>query len=87
MVRRKKHGGGYGKDADDCCGDGGLWQRSILMGDKCQPLDFSGVIHYDSKGNQLDKLPVRSTRRSPLPGYSLREGLGYVTGRNNYKFR
>ena len=49
--------------------DGGLWQRTILMGDKCQPLDFPGVIYYDSQGNQLAELPVRSPRASPLPSY------------------
>ncbi|KAI5660150.1 hypothetical protein M9H77_28943 [Catharanthus roseus] len=50
-------------------GDGGLWQRNILMGDKCQPLDFSGVIYYDSNGRQLSELPVKSPRASPLPSY------------------
>ncbi|KAE8665531.1 putative inactive tRNA-specific adenosine deaminase-like protein 3-like isoform X1 [Hibiscus syriacus] len=69
LVQGKKHGDGYGKGAEDDYGDGGVWQRSILMGDKCQPLDFSGVIYYDSKGNQLDELPMRSPRASPLPGY------------------
>ena len=53
-------------------GDGGVWQRAILMGDKCQPLDFSGVIYYDSKGNELHELPLRSPRASPLPGYAYR---------------
>ncbi|KAE8662092.1 putative inactive tRNA-specific adenosine deaminase-like protein 3-like isoform X1 [Hibiscus syriacus] len=75
LVQRKKHGDGYGKDAEDDYGDGGVWQRSILMGDKCQPLDFSGVIYYDSKGNQLDELPMRSPRASPLPGYLAQRGL------------
>lgn len=58
-----------GGSAEHEWGDGGVWQRSILMGDKCQPLDFSGVIYYDSKGNQLSELPLRSPRASPLPGY------------------
>ncbi|KAL3529300.1 hypothetical protein ACH5RR_008622 [Cinchona calisaya] len=49
-------------------GDGGLWQRNILMGDKCQPLDFSGVIYYDCNGKQLSELPMKSPRASPLPG-------------------
>ncbi|GMJ06588.1 hypothetical protein like AT1G49000 [Hibiscus trionum] len=75
LVQRKKHGGGYRKDEEDEYGDGGVWQRSILMGDKCQPLDFSGVIYYDSRGNQLDELPVRSPRASPLPGYLAQRGL------------
>lgn len=49
--------------------DGGLWQRGILMGDKCQPLDFSGVIYYDSEGNRLQEVPMRSPRASPMPNY------------------
>ncbi|KAF9618220.1 hypothetical protein IFM89_000855 [Coptis chinensis] len=52
-------------------GDGGLWQRSILMGEKCQPPEFSGVIYYDHTGNRLSELPPRSPRVSPLPGYAL----------------
>ncbi|XP_074374446.1 uncharacterized protein LOC141714849 [Apium graveolens] len=49
---------------------GGVWQRTILMGDKCQPLDFSGVIYYDSDGNKLSEVPMRSPRASPLPSYA-----------------
>ncbi|TMX02363.1 hypothetical protein EJD97_021872 [Solanum chilense] len=54
---------------DEDFGDGGLWQRGILMGDKCQPLDFSGVIYYDSEGNRLQEVPMRSPRASPMPNY------------------
>ncbi|XP_062116918.1 uncharacterized protein LOC133830854 [Humulus lupulus] len=61
------------RDEEDW-GDGGVWQRSILMGDKCQPLDFSGVIYYDSNGKQTSELPLRSPRASPLPGYLDRLG-------------
>ncbi|KAK8657133.1 hypothetical protein V6N13_035389 [Hibiscus sabdariffa] len=78
LVQRKSHGDdpdGYRKEAEDDYGDGGVWQRSILMGDKCQPLDFSGVIYYDSKGNQVEELPVRSPRASPLPGYLARRSF------------
>ncbi|PPR96461.1 hypothetical protein GOBAR_AA24210 [Gossypium barbadense] len=28
-----------------------VWQKNILMGEKCQLPDFSGVIIYDSEGN------------------------------------
>lgn len=48
-------------------GDGGVWQKAILMGDKCEPLDFSGVIYYDSNGKQVNELPLRSPRASPVP--------------------
>ncbi|KAG2664466.1 hypothetical protein I3760_16G083300 [Carya illinoinensis] len=34
-------------------GDCGVWQKAILMGDKCEPLDFSGVIYYDSNGTSF----------------------------------
>ncbi|GMH17088.1 hypothetical protein Nepgr_018929 [Nepenthes gracilis] len=37
-----------------------LWQRTILMGDKCQPLDFSGVIYYDSNGKRVHEMPKKS---------------------------
>ncbi|KAI3825610.1 hypothetical protein L1987_07108 [Smallanthus sonchifolius] len=52
-------------------GDDGLWQREILMGDKCQPLDFSGVINYDKDGKRKDQFPVRSPRanESLFPGH------------------
>jgi len=53
-------------------GDGGVWQKAILMGDKCQPLDFSGVIYYDGSGKQLNEVPLKSPRASPLPAYLIR---------------
>ncbi|KAI0488550.1 hypothetical protein KFK09_028386 [Dendrobium nobile] len=39
----------------------GVWKRTILMGVKCQPLEFSGAILYDSKGRRVEALP-----RTPL---------------------
>ncbi|CAO2198652.1 unnamed protein product [Urochloa humidicola] len=30
-----------------------LWKKTIIMGDKCRPLEFSGHIAYDSDGNPL----------------------------------
>ncbi|KAJ8752433.1 hypothetical protein K2173_004069 [Erythroxylum novogranatense] len=50
-------------------GERGVWQKAILMGGRCEPLDFSGVIYYDSTGKQLKEAPLRSPRASPLPGY------------------
>ncbi|KAE8723601.1 putative Oleosin [Hibiscus syriacus] len=66
FVHRKRHDKAV---AEEDIGDGGVWQRAILMGDKCRPLDFSGVIYYDSKGNQVEELPFRSPRASPMPAY------------------
>ncbi|KAK7327638.1 hypothetical protein VNO77_21722 [Canavalia gladiata] len=55
-------------------GDGGVWQKSIMMGDKCEPLDFSGVIYYDNKGKQVNEIPLKSPRAaSPLPCYLTRQ--------------
>jgi hypothetical protein len=31
-----------------------------MMGDKCEPLDFSGVIYYDSNGKQVNEFPLRT---------------------------
>ncbi|KAH7851347.1 hypothetical protein Vadar_010303 [Vaccinium darrowii] len=68
--RKSKRSGNEEEDEESEFGtDGELWQRTILMGDKCQPLDFSGVIYYDSKGKQLSEVPMRSPRASPLPSY------------------
>lgn len=53
-------------------GNGGVWQKEILMGGKCEPLDFSGVIYYDGNGKQLSEIPLRSPRASPMPGYLTR---------------
>jgi hypothetical protein len=39
-----------------------------MMGERCQPLDFSGVIYYDAEGQRLAQPPPpRSPLRSPLP--------------------
>eukprot|EP00253_Pinus_taeda_P018406 PITA_18406 len=37
-----------------------LWQRSILMGERCQRPDFSGLIIYDNMGNRLPEFPPPS---------------------------
>ncbi|GLU01514.1 hypothetical protein SLE2022_188200 [Rubroshorea leprosula] len=30
-----------------------VWRKTIMMGERCRPLDFSGRILYDSEGNLL----------------------------------
>ncbi|KAJ4771097.1 Pentatricopeptide repeat-containing protein [Rhynchospora pubera] len=51
--------------------EGVVWRNTILMGEKCRPLNFSGAIHYDSDGNPT---PVpRSPMHSPLPYFTYTE--------------
>ncbi|KAL6609472.1 hypothetical protein ACP70R_039441 [Stipagrostis hirtigluma subsp. patula] len=42
------------------CGEceAALWSRRILMGERCQPLDFAGAIHYDSFGRRVARPPT-----------------------------
>ncbi|KAL6909754.1 hypothetical protein ACP4OV_001413 [Aristida adscensionis] len=48
--------------------EGGVWRKEILMGERCQPLEFSGVIYYDADGRRLAQAPPpRSPLRSPIP--------------------
>ncbi|KAK8503940.1 hypothetical protein V6N13_021715 [Hibiscus sabdariffa] len=63
FVHRKRNG----RDAEAEAEEGGIWQKAILMGDKCQPLDFSGVIYYDSKGNQVEPRSCLSAPHVPVP--------------------
>ncbi|KAK7281678.1 hypothetical protein RIF29_09873 [Crotalaria pallida] len=53
-------------------GDGGVWQKGIMMGDKCVPLNFSGVIYYDSKGKQVNEIPIKSPGANAVTGYFIR---------------
>ncbi|KAK7391428.1 hypothetical protein VNO78_19844 [Psophocarpus tetragonolobus] len=58
------------KEEDRC-----LWKKTILIGQKCKPLEFSGVIFYDSEGNNLSE-PPKSPRFafSHSPTFSPRRG-------------
>ncbi|KAJ7954050.1 putative Transmembrane protein [Quillaja saponaria] len=60
-----------GGDEEEGYGEGGLWQRTILMGEKCRPPDFSGEIYYDNQGNQLSEPPPRSPRATSLSNCSV----------------
>ncbi|KAL6848759.1 hypothetical protein ACP4OV_021342 [Aristida adscensionis] len=51
--------GGVGDDNKLQSGcEAALWSRRILMGERCQPLDFAGAIHYDSFGRRLALPPT-----------------------------
>ncbi|KAJ4959758.1 hypothetical protein NE237_019668 [Protea cynaroides] len=75
--RKGRRGSEVEEEEDGGFGDGGLWQKAILMGEKCQPPEFSGVIYYDHYGKQLSE-PPRSPRASPYPSSIP------VSPRNNY---
>ncbi|KAJ6845475.1 uncharacterized protein M6B38_287130 [Iris pallida] len=67
-------------DSDDYSDDGDaddvVWKKSILMGEKCRPLDFSGQILYDTEGKEVKALPSRTTERGAGGGG---DGDGDVT--------
>lgn len=61
--RRNKAAAAKEEEAGD-----GVWRKEIMMGERCQPLDFSGAIYYDAEGRRLEQPPTpRSPLRSPLP--------------------
>lgn len=50
----------------ECCNSSGddeeaVWKRTIIMGERCRPLEFSGKILYDSHGNPLHDSLIRPT--------------------------
>ncbi|CAL4962734.1 unnamed protein product [Urochloa decumbens] len=48
-------GAGAGERHDGRQEQGGaVWRRAILMGRRCEPLDFPGAIHYDSFGRRVE---------------------------------
>ncbi|CAA2990738.1 PREDICTED: uncharacterized protein LOC100243237, partial [Olea europaea subsp. europaea] len=61
---RKEQDEGEGQEDIDF-GDGDeddvVWKRTIIRGEKCRPLDFSGKILYDSNGNLLPDSPHHSS--------------------------
>ncbi|KAL3640394.1 hypothetical protein CASFOL_015362 [Castilleja foliolosa] len=42
---------GYLEEEEDR--DGVVWKKTIIKGEKCKPLEFSGKIMYDADGNLL----------------------------------
>ncbi|CAI9110596.1 OLC1v1010650C1 [Oldenlandia corymbosa var. corymbosa] len=44
------HFDGHVVDDDE---EGAVWKKTIIKGEKCRPLDFSGKILYDSDGNLI----------------------------------
>eukprot|EP00249_Psilotum_nudum_P011658 c23305_g3_i1 orf=832-1335(-) len=44
-----------------------VWQRTILMGERCEPPVFSGLILYDEYGKQVQEFPLKSPRSAFTP--------------------
>ncbi|KAG2590080.1 hypothetical protein PVAP13_5NG309200, partial [Panicum virgatum] len=66
--RKRRRGGG--KSGEHHLLDGGgdgpcVWRRTILLGRRCQPLEFTGAIHYDCEGQRLWQ-PRTPPQSSPL---------------------
>ncbi|KAI4389334.1 hypothetical protein MLD38_001569 [Melastoma candidum] len=49
----EEKGCGEGNECDDWDDDGALWRKTIIRGERCRSLDFSGKILYDSEGNRM----------------------------------
>ncbi|CAO2190972.1 unnamed protein product [Urochloa humidicola] len=72
-ARRLRRGGtaclGGGGDRHDGgqeqAGGAAVWRRAILMGRRCEPLDFPGAIHYDSFGRRVESPRCGSRKASP----------------------
>jgi hypothetical protein len=83
VEQRKKRGRGGGDDDHLLDGDGDgdgdepcVWRRTILLGRRCQPLEFTDDIHYDCEGQRLWQ-----PRTPPLPMSPVHlhpSGLGYM---------
>lgn len=53
---RKVQNDGEEEDENNCWDDDdeeAVWRKTIMKGEKCRPLDFSGKILYDSDGNLI----------------------------------
>uniref|UniRef100_A0A803M467 Uncharacterized protein n=1 Tax=Chenopodium quinoa TaxID=63459 RepID=A0A803M467_CHEQI len=46
--------------------DDAVWKKTIIKGEKCKPLDFSGKIEYDSEGNLLPDNSVMDDNNSKI---------------------
>ncbi|KAK2652418.1 hypothetical protein Ddye_012274 [Dipteronia dyeriana] len=51
--RKVRDEGGEGEGEDEDFNDEAVWRRTIIIGERCRPLEFSGKILYDSEGNLL----------------------------------
>jgi hypothetical protein len=72
FLERGQDGRKTDDDADETC----VWRRAILLGQRCQPLEFNGAIHYDSEGRR--QWHARTPPRTPLLSPVRSSELGYI---------
>ncbi|KVI08851.1 hypothetical protein Ccrd_012771 [Cynara cardunculus var. scolymus] len=57
MISWRKVDEGGCEDDDDDNDEEAVWKRTIIMGERCRPLEFSGKISYDENGNSIAESP------------------------------
>ncbi|XP_074306588.1 uncharacterized protein LOC141641840 [Silene latifolia] len=92
IIDKEENKGDMVEEAKDMFGEGGLWQKNILLGEKCKPLEYSGVIYYDNYGNRISEIPrspsymsgnwkeICKTKELLKPGYSSGIWLAHLQG-------
>ncbi|KAF8724669.1 hypothetical protein HU200_020942 [Digitaria exilis] len=64
--------GGDGEEGEGAAGvdeeDEALWKKTIMLGDKCRPLEFSGHIAFDSDGNPVQPPSPAAVKEDVAPG-------------------
>lgn len=53
MSTWKVRDGGEGAEESDNEDGGAIWKKTIIRGERCRSIDFSGRISYDAEGNLL----------------------------------
>lgn len=71
LISWKKVDGGRGHYEED---DEAIWKKTIIKGDKCRPLNFSGKILYDADGNQIPDSPNQLEPTRSLSWKQVQEG-------------
>ncbi|CAL4948492.1 unnamed protein product [Urochloa decumbens] len=83
-VGERKRGGKGGEQLLDGDGDeeACVWRRAILLGRRCQPLEFAEAIHYDCEGQRLRQPRTPPQSSSPVllmsPAHLHTSQLGYM---------